>query len=117
MYFLGSRCSILRKNGSAYSRAQSSEFQVIYYFFSEMRSHFSTLLCYDRVFTDISYIAASLTENEASRFGRFLCGMLSTIMRWHSDPEYYEKECGDFPGFITVVRTHNKANEPSSRVS
>lgn len=38
-------------------------------------------------------------------------------MRWHSDPEYYEKECGDFPGFITVVRTHNKANEPSSRVS
>jgi THO complex subunit 2 len=69
------------------------------------------------VFTDISYIAASLTENEASRFGRFLCGMLSTIMRWHSDPEYYEKECGDFPGFITVVRTHNKANEPSSRVS
>lgn len=82
-----------------------------------MRSHFSTLLCYDRVFTDISYIAASLTENEASRFGRFLCGMLSTIMRWHSDPEYYEKECGDFPGFITVVRTHNKANEPSSRVS
>jgi len=79
--------------------------------------NFSTLLCYDRVFTDISYIAASLTENEASRFGRFLCGMLSTIMRWHSDPEYYEKECGDFPGFITVVRTHNKANEPSSRAN
>ena len=66
---------------------------------------FSTLLCYDRVFTDISYIVAALTENEASRFGRFLCGMLSTIMRWHSDPEIYEKECGDFPGMLQLLLT------------
>ena len=78
--------------------------------------YFSTLLCYDRVFTDISYIVASLTENEASRFGRFLCGMLSTVMRWHSDPDIYDKECGDFPGFITVVRSTAKSTEGGTRV-
>ena len=76
---------------------------------------FSTLLCYDRVFTDISYIVASLTENEASRYGRFLCGMLSTVMRWHSDPDIYEKECGDFPGFITVVRSGTKNPDGTRR--
>ena len=77
----------------------------------------STLLCYDRVFTDISYIVASLTENEASRFGRFLFGMLQTIMRWHSDPEIYEKECGDFPGFVTVVRSGAKNSDGTNKVS
>ena len=77
----------------------------------------STLLCYDRVFTDISYIVASLTENEASRFGRFLFGMLQTIMRWHSDPEIYEKECGDFPGFVTVVRSGAKNSDGTNKVT
>ena len=74
-------------------------------------------MCYDRVFTDISYIVASLTENEASRFGRFLFGMLQTIMRWHSDPEIYEKECGDFPGFVTVVRSGAKNSDGTNKVS
>merc|ERR1711892_213448 len=78
--------------------------------------NFSTLLCYDRVFTDISTIVPSLTENEASRYGRFLSGMLTTVMRWHSDPGIYEEECGDFPGFVTVVRSGTKNADGSTKV-
>lgn len=66
--------------------------------------NFSTLLCYDRVFSDIIYTVASCTENESSRYGRFLCCMLETVTRWHSDRAIYEKECGNYPGFITILR-------------
>ncbi|PIO39467.1 hypothetical protein AB205_0189170 [Aquarana catesbeiana] len=53
--------------------------------------NFSTLLCYDRVFSDIIYTVASCTENEASRYGRFLCCMLETVTKWHSDRAVYDK--------------------------
>ncbi|XP_057353478.1 THO complex subunit 2-like [Manis pentadactyla] len=66
--------------------------------------NFSTLLCYDRVFSDIIYTVASYTENEACRYGRFLCCMLETVTRWHSDRATYEKECGNYPGFLTILR-------------
>ncbi|CAH3196125.1 unnamed protein product, partial [Porites evermanni] len=69
--------------------------------------NFSTLLCFDRVFSDISYTVASCTENEASRYGRFLCSMLEIVMRWHGDKKTYEKECGSYPGFVTVLRATN----------
>ncbi|XP_016063723.1 PREDICTED: THO complex subunit 2-like [Miniopterus natalensis] len=67
-------------------------------------TNFSTLLCYDRVFSDIIFTVASCTENEASRYGRFLCCMLETVTRWHSDRATYEKECGNYPGFLTILR-------------
>ena len=35
--------------------------------------NFSTLICYDRIFCDITYTVTSCTENEANRYGRFLC--------------------------------------------
>ncbi|XP_030836802.1 THO complex subunit 2 isoform X1 [Strongylocentrotus purpuratus] len=78
--------------------------------------NFSTLLCYDRVFQDITYTVASCTENEAIRYGRFLCAMMETVMKWHGDKETYEKECGNFPGFVTVLRasgteSSNKADQ------
>ncbi|XP_071847770.1 THO complex subunit 2-like isoform X4 [Apostichopus japonicus] len=78
--------------------------------------NFSTLLCYDRVFQDITYTVASCSENEASRYGRFLCAMLETVSRWHSDKALYEKECGNYPGFVTVLRASgteasNKADQ------
>nr|CAB3266946.1 THO complex subunit 2-like [Phallusia mammillata] len=78
--------------------------------------NFSTLLCFDRIFSDISYTVASLTENEASRYGRFLCTMLEIARRWHADKSTYDKECGNFPGFVTVLRANNadgasKANQ------
>ena len=38
-------------------------------------------------------------------------------MRWHSDPDIYEKECGDFPGFVTVVRSGSKNADGSTKVS
>ncbi|KAK1346388.1 hypothetical protein QTO34_000244 [Cnephaeus nilssonii] len=57
-----------------------------------------------RVFSDIIYTVASCTENEASRYGRFLCCMLETVTRWHSDRATYEKECGNYPGFLTILR-------------
>ncbi|XP_077163774.1 THO complex subunit 2 isoform X2 [Paroedura picta] len=66
--------------------------------------NFSTLLCYDRVFSDIIYTVASCTENEASRYGRFLCCMLKTVTRWHSSRAIYEKDCGNYPGFLTILR-------------
>ncbi|XP_041075794.1 THO complex subunit 2-like [Polyodon spathula] len=66
--------------------------------------NFCTLLCYDRVFSDIIYTVASCTENEARRYGRFLCCMLDTVTRWHSDRAIYEKECGNYPGFLTILR-------------
>ncbi|KAM4695761.1 THO complex subunit 2 [Rhinophrynus dorsalis] len=66
--------------------------------------NFCTLLCYDRVFSDIIYTVASCTENEASRYGRFLCCMLETVTKWHSDKATYDKDCGSYPGFVTVLR-------------
>ena len=77
--------------------------------------NFSTLLCYDRVFSDIIYTVASCTENEASRYGRFLCCMVETVTRWHSDRATYKKECGNYPGFLTIRATGfdggNKADQ------
>ncbi|ROI15854.1 THO complex subunit 2 [Anabarilius grahami] len=78
--------------------------------------NFCTLLCYDRVFSDIIYTVASCTENESRRYGRFLCCMLETVTRWHSDRAIYEKECGNYPGFLTIFRASgfdggNKADQ------
>lgn len=44
-----------------------------------------------QVFSDIIYTVASCTENESRRYGRFLCCMLETVTRWHSDKAIYEK--------------------------
>uniref|UniRef100_A0A3Q1CI77 THO complex subunit 2 n=1 Tax=Amphiprion ocellaris TaxID=80972 RepID=A0A3Q1CI77_AMPOC len=66
--------------------------------------NFCTLLCYDRVFSAIIYTVASCTENESHRYGRFLCCMLETVTRWHSDRATYEKECVNYPGFLTIFR-------------
>lgn len=44
-----------------------------------------------QVFQDITYTVASCTENEASRYGRFLCAMLETVIRWHGDKAIYDK--------------------------
>ncbi|TRY91331.1 hypothetical protein DNTS_030138 [Danionella cerebrum] len=78
--------------------------------------NFCTLLCYDRVFSDIIYTVASCTENESRRYGRFLCCMLETVTRWHSNRAIYEKECGNYPGFLTIFRASgfdggNKADQ------
>ncbi|KAE8584287.1 hypothetical protein XENTR_v10020899 [Xenopus tropicalis] len=78
--------------------------------------NFSTLLCYDRVFSDIIYTVASCTENEASRYGRFLCCMLETVTKWHGDRAVYDKDCGSYPGFVTILRaasfdSGNKADQ------
>lgn len=44
-----------------------------------------------QVFSAIIYTVASCTENESHRYGRFLCCMLETVTRWHSDRAIYEK--------------------------
>ncbi|XP_048243407.1 THO complex subunit 2-like [Haliotis rufescens] len=77
--------------------------------------HFSTLICYDRIFCDITYTVTSCTENEASRYGRFLCAALDTIMKWHSDSAIFEKECFGYPGFVTVFRKATKDKENSNK--
>ncbi|KAI8799110.1 THO complex subunit 2, partial [Biomphalaria glabrata] len=78
--------------------------------------NFSTLITYDRVFNDITYTVTSCTENEARRYGRFLCSALETVMRWHSSPAIYEKECFNFPGFLTVFRKGTDMNNKMNRL-
>ncbi|KAF2879485.1 hypothetical protein ILUMI_26680 [Ignelater luminosus] len=71
-------------------------------------ANFSTLLCYDRLFCDVTYSITSCTENEAMRYGRFLCAMLDTVMRWQKSKETFEKECANYPGFVTKYRVSNQ---------
>uniref|UniRef100_A0A0K2TBN1 THO complex subunit 2 n=1 Tax=Lepeophtheirus salmonis TaxID=72036 RepID=A0A0K2TBN1_LEPSM len=71
--------------------------------------NFSTLICFDRIFCDITYTVTSCTENEANRYGRFLAAMLEIVMRWHSAKEVFEKECVGYPGFVTRFRVANDA--------
>ena len=51
----------------------------------------------------------------ASQYGRFPCCMLETVTRWHSDRATYKKECGNYPGFLTIRATGfdggNKADQ------
>jgi THO complex subunit 2 len=53
--------------------------------------NFSTIICYDRLFSDISYSLASCSENEAIRYGRFLQSLLETVMSWHADQNKFVK--------------------------
>ncbi|XP_053672541.1 THO complex subunit 2 [Anopheles nili] len=80
-------------------------------------ANFSTLLCYDRIFCDITYSVTSCTENEATRYGRFLCAMLETVMRWHSDEATFNKECANYPGFVTKFRVSNQYSEAIDHVN
>lgn len=74
--------------------------------------NFSTLICYDRIFCDITYTVTSCTENEANRYGRFLCSMLETVMHWHSSKKIFDEECANYPGFVTKFRV---GSQPSSQ--
>lgn len=60
-----------------------------------------------QIFCEIAYSVTSCTENEATRYGRFLCVMLETVMRWHSNQATFEKECANYPGFVTKFRINN----------
>lgn len=63
-----------------------------------------------QIFCDITYSVTSCTENEATRYGRFLCAMLETVMRWHSNAKIFDAECADHPGFVTKFRVSNQVN-------
>ncbi len=76
--------------------------------------NFSTIICYDRIFSDISYSIASLTDNEARRYGRFLLGLLETVMAWHTDASVFEQECGNHPGFLTIFRNALSSTQTQS---
>ncbi|XP_019767438.2 THO complex subunit 2 isoform X1 [Dendroctonus ponderosae] len=78
--------------------------------------NFSTLLCYDRLFCDVTYSIISCTENEALRYGRFLFAMLETVMKWHKSKETFEKECSNYPGFMTKYRVSNHTADSSDNV-
>ncbi|XP_046643816.1 THO complex subunit 2-like isoform X8 [Daphnia pulicaria] len=78
--------------------------------------NFSTLICYDRIFCDITYTVTSCTENEANRYGRFLCAMLETVMHWHSSKKIFDEECANYPGFVTKFRVGNQPSENNDHV-
>jgi len=66
--------------------------------------NFQTLLFFDRLFTDISYLVGSLTEQQSMNYGRFLSRLLEEKIMWHSSKEKYDVHCGAHPGFVTVLR-------------
>ncbi|KAF6022557.1 THOC2 [Bugula neritina] len=66
--------------------------------------NFGTLIILDRIFNDITYLITCCTENEAHRYGRFLCCILELAMGWRASKEVYEKECSKHPGFVTTFR-------------
>lgn len=78
--------------------------------------NFSTLLCYDRLFCDITYSVMSCTEAEAARYGAFLCKVLGTAMRWHADKDAFHRECAHYPGFVTKYRVSNQFTEANDHV-
>ncbi|XP_041973437.1 THO complex subunit 2 isoform X2 [Aricia agestis] len=78
--------------------------------------NFSTLLCYDRLFCDITYSVMSCTEGEAARYGQFLCRVLRTAMRWHGDRAAFHAECAHYPGFVTKYRVSNQFTEANDHV-
>ncbi|XP_064073482.1 THO complex subunit 2 isoform X3 [Vanessa tameamea] len=78
--------------------------------------NFSTLLCYDRLFCDITYSVMSCTEGEAARYGQFLCRVLRTAMRWHADCAAFHSECAHYPGFVTKYRVSNQFTEANDHV-
>ncbi|XP_072941770.1 THO complex subunit 2 isoform X2 [Epargyreus clarus] len=78
--------------------------------------NFSTLLCYDRLFCDITYSVMSCTEGEAARYGTFLCKVLGTAMRWHADRAAFHRECAHYPGFVTKYRVSNQFSEANDHV-
>lgn len=90
--------------------------QFIHTLHSIETANFSTLLFYDRLFCDITFTILSCSENEASRYGRFLCGVLQNTMKWHSSKETYDKECANTPGFVTKFRVSNEFSEPNDNV-
>lgn len=57
----------------------------------------------------MTYCVTSRTENEAHRYGRFLCSLLETIMHWHRDENNFDKECASTPGFLTNFRAGVKS--------
>ncbi|VVC38245.1 THO complex, subunitTHOC2, C-terminal,THO complex subunit 2, N-terminal domain,THO complex [Cinara cedri] len=71
-------------------------------------ANFSTLLCYDRLFCDITYSVTLCTENEAHRYGIFLNEMLKNVTRWHSTQDIFEKECATYPGFVTKCKNSDQ---------
>lgn len=69
-----------------------------------------------QLFCDVTYSVTSCTENEAMRYGRFLYAMLETMMSWHSSKDIFEKECAQYPGFITKYRASEKYSNNLDRV-
>ncbi|CDS40944.1 tho complex subunit 2 [Echinococcus multilocularis] len=79
-------------------------------------AQFSTLICLDRIFNDITLPVSICTEKEAHRYGRFLCRVFEFVMRWHSSEEIFNQECGQYPGFVTVFRKGTNANTKADQL-
>lgn len=69
------------------------------------------MLFFSQIFCEIAFSVTSCTENEATRYGRFLSVMLETVMRWHANPSAFENECVGYPGFVTKFRISNQVNQ------
>ncbi|XP_011053050.1 PREDICTED: uncharacterized protein LOC105145294 [Acromyrmex echinatior] len=42
--------------------------------------------------------------------------MLETVMRWHSEKAIFDKECSNYPGFVTKFRVSNQFSEANDMV-
>lgn len=90
-------------DASAYTNISTCNWTLIFY------TSFPMLLMLEmsvfQIFCDITYTVTNCTENEAHRYGRFLCASLDTIMKWHSSKEIYNKVM--WLGTVTIKFTQS----------
>lgn len=91
-------CPYARSLLTAYDAIYSARFLL---FLHELKvEDYPTIICFDRLLCDITYMMGACTENEANHYGRFLCQILKIIAHWHSDAKIYGEQCEHFPGSV-----------------
>lgn len=94
-------CPYSRSILTAYDAIYSARFLL---FLHELKvEDYPTIICFDRLLCDITYMMGACTENEANHYGRFLCQILKITTLWHSDPKIYNEQCEQYPGSIINV--------------
>lgn len=94
-------CPYSRSILTAYDAIYSARFLL---FLHELKvEDYPTIICFDRLLCDITYMMGACTENEANHYGRFLCQILKITALWHSDSKIYNEQCEKYPGSIINV--------------
>ncbi|CAG0913812.1 unnamed protein product [Notodromas monacha] len=63
---------------------------------------FTTMILVDRIMCDVGRTLSTLTEDEATRYGKFLLEILSITSKWHKKENFPQKP-EEYPGFLTRI--------------